>query len=392
MQQNGPVPVRSPAVASVAVLAALSAGCAGVSPRPVALDIATLATPVLDAAAVGRRDAEVGKAVAAVLQRDYAVAQRAAEAALAIDPRAARARAVRGFVLLQEARREEPPELFALHAGEAEVRTAVALAPDDAFVGYLHAVFLAEIGHLSAAAVAAETALVASKQAPANERAALLGIAGTYRYELGEDRAAYPHLIDYVALRPDDAAGQFRLGNCSLRLASLPQGPTGKAQAQVQLDAAARAFARAFELVPGDLSAGLAVGTTQARGAELARERGEEPLAERLAVAAEQQFARLAEQFPAAAEPPYCLAVVQAARGDLAAAGVSLAAALARDPLHLGALLRVAAAVDPAQPGQLRQALTRVLYADDARGGLSGRERQAIARRLAALDQKPRIE
>lgn len=385
MQQNGLVRVRTVAFAAAAILSALSAGCAGVSPRPEAIDPATLAAPVLDAAAVARRDAAVDEAVAAVLQREYEVAQRAAAAALAIDPRAARARAVLGFVSLQTARREEPPELFALHAGEAQVRTAVALAPQDAFVGYLHAVFLAEVGHLSAAAAAAETALADSKQAPAHERAALLGVAGTYRYELGEDRAAYPHLVDYVALRPDDAAAQFRLGNCLLRLASLPQGPTGPAQAQQQLEAAARAFARAFELVPSDLPAGLAVGTAQARGAERARQRGDDQLAAQLAAAAAQQFARLVEQFPAAAEPAYCLGVVQAASGDREAAAASLATALARDPLHLGALLQVAAEVDPAQPEPLRKALRRVLYADDARGGLTARERQAVERRLASL-------
>jgi tetratricopeptide (TPR) repeat protein len=362
------------------------------------LDPASLPTVTLAAAQTAARDAAVAAATDAVVRRRYAEAKRQAEAALAIDPRAARARAVRGFVLLQEAGRVDPPALAPLHEGESEVATATALAPDDAFVGYMHAVFLAESGHMSAAAATAEAALQATKSAPAAERAALLGIAGTYRYELGEDRAARPHLQDYVALRPDDAAAQYRLGCCLLRLAALPLGPNGKTVAQQQAEAAAVAFARCYALAPADEGAGLAVGKARLRGARLAAERGEAEAAQKLRQAAEAQFAAVAAAFATSAEPWYCVAVAAEERGDRAAADAAYAEALRRDPLHVGSLLNVAAAMDGGDVEGLRKTLQRVLFADDARGELTAGERDAVQTRLAALaarrdgDQKPRIE
>lgn len=386
-----------------ATIAALAA-CAGVSPSPAPLDLAGLPSVEPVGAELAVRDAAVAAATDAVVRRRYAEAKRQAEAALAIDPRAARARAVLGFVLLQEAGRVDPPSLDELHAGESQVATASLLAPEDAFVGYMHAVFLAESGHMSAAAAIAEAALARTKSAPAAERAALLGVAGTYRYELGEDRAARPHLQDYVALRPDDAAAQYRLGCCLLRLAALPLGPNGKNVAQQQADAAAQAFARCYALAPTDEGAGLAVGKARVRGAQLAAERGDAAGAAGLRSAAETQFAAVAATFATSAEPWYCLGVAAEERGDRAAATAAYAEALRRDPLHVGSLFNVAVGTaadnrDGAEAVEgLRQALRKVLFADDVRGELGAQERDAVAKRLAALTardepaQKPRIE
>ena len=57
-------------------------------------------------------------------------------------------------------------------------------------------------------AAVAEAALTRTTAAPAEERAPLFGLAGRYRYELGEERAALPLLQAYVGLRPDDAAAR----------------------------------------------------------------------------------------------------------------------------------------------------------------------------------------
>src|SRR5690606_20292251 len=107
--------------------------------------------------------------------------------------------------------------------------------------------------------------------APASELSALLGTAGTYRYELGEERAARPHLEAYVALRPDDSAAHFRLGASLLSIANTPLGsPPPYAIAQAEAEAAAAAFARCYELAPGDEDAALSVVTAWLRAAELA--------------------------------------------------------------------------------------------------------------------------
>ena len=80
--------------------------------------------------------------------------------------------AVRGMVTLQQAAAVDPIEWRGLRQGESEMAVARLLAPADAFVGWLHAVFLSESGHVSAAAAAAEAALERCADAPAAEKAA----------------------------------------------------------------------------------------------------------------------------------------------------------------------------------------------------------------------------
>jgi Flp pilus assembly protein TadD len=251
----------------------------------------------------------------------------------------------------------------------------------------MHAVFLAESGHMSAAAAAAEEALVRSVDAPPSERAALLGTAGTYRFELGEERAARPHLEAYVRLRPDDSAAQFRLGSSLLSIAKTPQGsPPPYSVAQAEAEAAAVAFARCFQLAPGDEDAALAVATAWIRAAELADLQGKQPKqAERDALyeKAVTYLQKLAVQFPANAEVYFRLGVLASTQQQPKVAHVAYLAALDRNRNHLGSLLNLASLmiadgdVEPA-----KSLLLRVIAVAGGSGDLTSKERDRIVRWL----------
>lgn len=365
----------------------LAVACAGTSVRPETVRAEGISSVQLSADSTRDLGEHVDRAVAAVVRRRYVEAEAEAGAALEIDPRCARARAVLGMVRFQKAALVEPPDLFLAHSGEAELLLAEQIAPTDAFVGWMRAVFLAEAGHMSAAAAAAESALVRCASAPPAERAALLGIAGTYRYELGEERAALPHLQAYVGLRPDDAAASFRVGVCLLRIAEVPMGPepTSLLVAQRNAEGAARAFRRCEQLAPGDEDAAMAVGAAALRAAELAEQRGDEATGAERRREAEQQFRDLAARFPASAEPLFRLGVAAEARRAVADAREAYAQALQRDPDHLGSLLNLAAlheASGPADPATVRRLLERALQVDSARAGLTEEERRSIEARL----------
>ncbi len=381
--------MRQKCVMTASIAIAVLSACAGVSPRPIAAPIEQFPSRELGESLLGQRDRDIDAAITAVVQRRYDAARAAAERALALDPRAARARAVLGMVLLQEAGQVDPPDLRALHEGEVEVLTAEALAPTDAFVGWIHAVFLAETGHMSAAAAAAEAALERTAQAPPHERAALLGVAGTYRYELGEDRAALPHLQAYVVLRPDDATANFRLGSSHLRISQLVMGPKGLEESQRHAERAARAFERCFRLAAFDEDAGLSVGKALLRAAELADRRGEATQRDDFATRAVSAFAVVADRFPASAEPWFCTAVAAERNGDPAAATAAYGQALLRDPAHLPSLLNLAVLHEAEPAGDRRQLLSllqQVVAVDAQRGGLTAAERDRVTRRIAALE------
>jgi tetratricopeptide (TPR) repeat protein len=248
-------------------------------------------------------------------------------------------------------------------------------------------VFLAESGHMSAAAAAADVALARTTKAPPEARAALFGVAGTYRYELGEERAARPLLQEYLSIRPDDAAANFRLGSCLLRIAAVPTGPKegGRADmvAQNNADGAARAFARSFELAPGDEDAALAVGTALIRAAELAESRHDSATRDQRWTSAAQQFDKVAERFPTSPEALFRLGVLAEKRGDQAAAEQAYTRALEREALHLGSLLNLAALLDNGSaPARVQELLRRALAADAKQPGLTAGERRQIANRL----------
>ena len=368
------------------------AACSAVSVRPDQADAAALPRANLTDADRQLLAEQVQQAMDAVVRRRYAEADKLAQAALAIDPRSARARAVRGMVLLQQAAQQDPPTLHQLHAGEHEIELAHQLAPGDAFVGWMRAVFFAETGHMSAAAAAAEEAVAEAGQAPPEERAALLGIAGTYRYELGEERAAIAHLQEYVALRPDDATAHFRLGACLLRVAELPLGPPPASlqTARRRAESAAAAFARCFELASGDQDAALAVAAALLRAAELAGEAGDGADSDELRRAAAAHLAALAERFPTNAEAPFRLGVIAAITGQPERARAAYTAALERDPAHVGSAMNLAALLDQAGDRAAAQELLQgLLRRDRARSLLSRDERRRIEQWLAKSDVEP---
>ncbi|HEX6812241.1 MAG TPA: hypothetical protein VF384_11500 [Planctomycetota bacterium] len=375
-------------VASAASIA-LVVGCAGVSPRPELANADSLPIRELSAPEQQELAAILDRAIHAVVRKDYAEADAEARRALEIDPRAARARSVLGMVSLQRANLRDPPDVFELNAGEAEMLLAAQIAPDDALVAWMRAVFLAETGHLSAAAAAAEAALLRATGAPASDRAALLAIAGNSHYELGEERAALPHLQAYFGEEPDDAATAFRIGSCLLRIAAVPEGAKAIEVAQIRAEDAARAFARSAELAPGDEDAALAAGAALVRAADLAGQRRDVPGPERRMLQeqrwqqAEKQFHAAAERFPQSAEPIFRIGVIAETRGDAAAAHQAYLQALGRDLAHLGSLLNLAALFEASGDANAAGSLLeRALAADTARPGLSADERRRLQERL----------
>ena len=317
------------------MLCLLMSACVGVAPDPDNVTADDLPARELDEAALRARAEQEAAAVAAVVSRQFAAAAVAAEAALAIDPRSARSHAVLGMVALEQARERDPVDYYGLRRGETLMALARELAPTDAFVGWIHAVFLYESGHLSAAAAAAESALERCAAAPAADQAALLGIAGTYRYELGEERAAFPHLQAYTSLRPRDATAHFRLGACLLVMSKTPQGvPPPYRQAQSYAAQAVDAFRRCTELAAGDEDAWLSIAAAQLRAAELARlkREGEAADRDREALRLEQQaldhLTAVAERFVGSAEARFRLGVVAGRLGRSALAQASYEQAL----------------------------------------------------------------
>jgi tetratricopeptide (TPR) repeat protein len=371
-----------------------SAACSGVSLRPERADATTLPVREVSAQDRNRLDKAVTNAMQSIVQRRFDAAEAAAGEALAIDPRNARARAVLGMVRLQHASLVDPPDLVDANAGETELLLARQLAPDDTFVGWMWAVFLAESGHTSAAAEAAEQALVRAKGAPPAERATLLGIAGIYRYELGEERAALPHLQEYVDLRPDDATAHFRLGSSLLRIAAVPQGSEGSSNAQTLAEQAAKAFERCAELAPGDEDAAVAVATAHWRASELAKDRHDDEAATRHRDAAEAHLRAVATRFPDSPEPWFRLGVIAESRSEPAAARTAYAAALQRSPRHVPTLLNLAALLDDNRETEAATALLRhVLDLDTVHPSLTPAERRRVRSRLdkALADQAPRM-
>lgn len=367
----------------------LAAACAGASVDPQRASVDDLAPAAASPADRAAALADAEAAVAAWRETRADDALRLAATALARDPRCGRALAVQALARWRAAQKESPPPLRDANTAEAALRQAVAAAPDDAFAGLALATILGDVGHLSAAAEAAETALDRAT-APATaraDRADLLAMAAACRFELGEERAALPHLQAASALQPDDAALHYRLGSALLAIAAAPQDrdPTSLLTAQRQAEAAARAFARSYELAPTDIGAGLAIPAASLRAAELAADRGaadDERMA--LLAAATDQARAVAVRFPAAAEPWWWLGVAAERAQDAATATNAYDEALARDPEHAGALLNRAALADAAGDGGAAKALLqRALDADAKKPCLDDGERKRVRTRLA---------
>jgi tetratricopeptide (TPR) repeat protein len=252
--------------------------------------------------------------------------------------------------------------------------------------------FLAEAGHLSAAAEVAEATLRRAGNAPPSERSALLGIAGRYRYELGEERLALPLLQDYVSLRPDDVAARFRLGYTLLRLSSHLRDESVPVllDARWQSEGAVAAFTRCAEQSPGDDDVHMAIATARLRAAEVqqvlgrvARDEADRATARAAADAHRQQAAAVlravAERFPANAEPVFRLAVLDQQRNDLAAAKAGYEQALAIDARHLGSLLNLARlCADAGEPERAATLLREALASESETARLTDDEKKRI--------------
>ena len=373
------------------LLLPLLAACAGVSTDPRTASVDDLPPAAADDTARAAARTAADAAVAAYRATRTGEAAERADAALALDPRCGRALAVRALLQWRQAQTDaaaagaSTPALAAANAAEAALRRAVAAAPRDAFADLALATFLGDVDHLSAAAEAAEAALGATRAATDADRLDLLAVAAACRYELGEERAALPHLQAFVAARPQDAAMQYRLGATLLAIAATPSGPapTSFLLAQRQAESAARAFGQAFALQPADADAGRAVATALLRAADLAAER--DVARERASAldAASAQARTLAARFPADPEPWWLLGVVAERRADPAGAAQAFDAALARRADHAGALLHRAALAQELGDGALAQdLLRRLLAADAAQPCLTDAERRRVRQRL----------
>jgi Tfp pilus assembly protein PilF len=347
------------------------AACGGVARAPLELADDLPAAVELDAA--GRRAVEEHAAagLAALAAGDHRAARRAATAALALDPRAARARAVLAHCLMADASRDQPPELEAWQSAEGELLRAVRLAPDDALVRRMYGAFLEGDGHASAAADAYERALAA---APGDLDA--LRAAARARYDLGQDRRAQP-LLERLAERDRSGDVLYRLAQCRLRLASAPSTePDAERRLAARLDEAAATFRAYAEQQPTDANAWL--GEAHARFAAL-RARRDTAAAARDRVLA--LYDEAAARDAASPEPAFGRGVVLEWAGDAAAARAAYAQALARDARHLPTLLNLAANL--AADGQIEDARAycwRALALD----GLSASERRRLERFLEA--------
>jgi len=365
-----------PLAVSVLALAA----CSSVPPRPEDRRAEELPLVRLTAGERQRCDQLTERAVEAMRGEQLADAERTANDALALDPRAARALAVRGLVLQRKVLTNSLPDQQWVYDADVATLMALQLAPDDAFVGWARVVFLRDSLHLSAAAALGEQVAERAAQAPVEERADLLIATADCRYELGEERAALPLLRAYTGLRPGDAAAFYRLGCCLLRIAEAPEGEAGLGVAQSQAEAAARAFLRSVELKPTDIDASLAAGAAWFRAGELAAERKDAAVSGRRRQAALAQFDKLVAQDPEAAEPHYRRGVVLEAVGEREAAAAAYREALQRDADHLGAVLNLLALVTDLQ--QRRELAELALRIDRAATQLTAGERRKLGELL----------
>lgn len=360
-----PSTTRSSGLAAVLLGAALAA-CSAASPDPAAMAADELPVLQLDEASAQRAADAAARAVAAVDGGRFGLAEDIASGVLQSAPRQPRARAVLGLCLLQRARAVSPPDLRLMNTGEGETLRAAMLAPTDLVVGRLRASFLAATGHLSAAAAAAESVLTQNQPGDSPDYVALLARCAEWRYELGEEHLALPHLEALTELRPADAVAQYRLGICLLRTA----------QTAAEATAAAEAFARSGQLAPADEEAHLSVGKAHVRAAEL----GSGADRDRELEAALASFRATAAQFATSAEPSFCVGLVLDQLRRQAEAAAAYEAALQRDPAHVGALLDLAQLRlrDPATAAAGRELLRRALAAPAGGGALTPGERGRI--------------
>lgn len=276
-----------------------------------------------------------GRAWSELEQGQFERAAAAAESALALDGRAALARAIRARCAMEDARQEFPPELSVWRAAEGDLRLAVRLQPGNPEIGLLHSEFLEADGHLSAAAGEADRVLQAN---PGHVDA--LARAARLRYELGEERTAERHLVALLERTPNDRDARYRLAQCRLRLAKTADRELDEPEPKRELFAqAADAFAAYRLLAPGDAEGLSGEAFARFRLLEL---RDAEPDDDEIAAVLlmYERASALAERSP---EHEYNIGIVREFAGDPAGAQLAYEKALQRDPEHLPSLLNLAA-------------------------------------------------
>ena len=348
--------------------AGLSA-CRSTAPDPVEMARALPEAATLDAA--GRQDVQVtaDRAVEAFDAGRLEGAEELARQALDRDPACARARAVLANCLFVRARRTDPPDLHLQQEADGETLRAVALAPKDPVVARLRGVFLAATLHLSAAAEGAEALLRNPPASLDHEWLALYRAAGTWRFRLGEERAAREWLR--VAVQgPGEGEACFTYGICMLRTAETATDAT----------TAAWAFREAVGHEPNNLEARYGIHRAYARAAALARKAGDRTQADGFLQSGLEAAAEAAARHPTDAEPEFDAGNMLADAGRDDGAAAAWERALARDARHVGALLNLAhlrAATDrTAAVALLQRALAA---AGEDRSKLSDDERRRIA-------------
>lgn len=302
-------------------------GCAGASPT--AAEVAEREAPRGSDSDRPETPPRQEEARALFARGDHEAAIDVAREVLAESPRAARARAVLAAAVLESRPAGEPIPLAIQAEAEGQSLLAERLAPKDPVVGLLRARVLARIGHLSAAADAAEASLSRAFETDAQDYVELLEAAGLYCHELGEDRRAQKHLSELARRRPADVDAHYRLGTTLLRSAA-------SADDVVQ---AVREFRTALDLAPDDLEAEHALVAATMRAAEAYAKEGKGVEAAAQASSAAEFAATVSARRTTSARASFDAGVAHEALGNLQVADEHYAEALRRDPEHVPSLL-----------------------------------------------------
>ena len=328
------------------------------APGPVPTDQASrrVAEVVLDESARAQVDLDTAAALLALRSGDDAQARKLAKNALSRDPRAARARAILGRLLLTQTLRTSPPEIAAMEKVEGELLLARRLDSDDPEVMLFHSQFLEADGHISLA-VEVLDGLVAG------DPEHLEGLRGASRlhFELGEERAATPLLERVLALDPQDEESLYRLAHCRLDLA--------EAVDRGDLEASEQSARELFRRAAGDFGSYQALASDEIlgylgqarallRAAELLEpDQPQQALGEFDAVI--ELLVQAETQEPNSPEPRHARGAVLVRLGRLAEARTLFESALRLDPVHLPTLLDLARVLDTLGEKELAQDLCR---------------------------------
>jgi tetratricopeptide (TPR) repeat protein len=369
-------------LAGSVVLWCAFSGCAGTSPDPGVLAQRRFVAGDLSAEQRAAQSERVVGAEAFLVTGQTASARALVEDALRQDPADARARALLGNVLLAEARSEDPPDLFRMREGDGETLWALQHQPDDPVVVRLRGRFLAESGHITAAAEVGEAYLDRVAELPDEDHAEVTLAVAAWCYEIGEEQRALPRLRVAVRRRPGDALAWYRLGDCLLRTADSWR----------MLREAADAFVRSAQADPADEAARLASVTAASRALNQARREGASEEAPQLADFLIQLAEQAVQAFPSSAAAWHARGVVARQLGR-EVAHEDWQQALTIDPGHLASLLDLAALRH--EQGVYAEATAlwqRALAADALRGGLRPGERarlQELVRDAGQVSRQP---